>query len=137
MATELNINEAVRKRYEAGALSRQDLLCCPVTYDPRHLEVIPLEVIERDYGCGDPTVYVQPGDTVLDLGSGGGKACFISAQIVGPAGRVIGVDINPEMLALARRNAPAVADKLGFRKVEFRRGRLEDLSIDLFVAYAL
>ena len=131
MATELNFNEAVRKRYEAGALSRQDLLCCPVTYDPRYLEVIPLEVIERDYGCGDPTVYLQAGDTVLDLGSGGGKACFIAAQIVGPSGRVIGVDINPEMLALARRNAPAVAEKLGFRNVEFRRGRLEDLTIDL------
>ncbi|HUA33104.1 MAG TPA: methyltransferase domain-containing protein [Candidatus Binataceae bacterium] len=131
MATDLNIDEVVRERYSAGAAARQDALCCPVNYDPRYLEVIPREVLERDYGCGDPTPYLQPGDTVLDLGSGGGKACFIAAQIVGASGRVIGVDVNPEMLALARRNAPVVADKLGFGNVEFLRGRLEDLSIDL------
>ena len=131
MATELNIDEVVRQRYEAGAVARQDSLCCPVSYDPRYLEVIPREVIERDYGCGDPTPYLQPGDTVLDLGSGGGKTCFVAAQIVGPSGRVIGIDVNAEMLALARRHAPAVAAKLGFGNVEFRRGRLEDLAINL------
>ena len=131
MATELNIGEVVRQRYEAGAAARQDSLCCPVNYDPRYLEVIPREVIERDYGCGDPTPYLQPGDTVLDLGSGGGKTCFVAAQIVGPSGRVIGIDVNAEMLALARRHAPAVAAKLGFGNVEFRRGRLEDLAINL------
>jgi len=131
MATELNIDEVVRQRYEAGAAARQDSLCCPVSYDPRYLEVIPREVIDRDYGCGDPTPYLQPGDTVLDLGSGGGKTCFIAAQIVGPTGRVIGIDVNAEMLALARRHAPAVAAKLGFGNVEFRRGRLEDLAISL------
>jgi len=102
-----------------------------VSYDPRYLEVIPREVIERDYGCGDPTPYLQPGDTVLDLGSGGGKTCFVAAQIVGPSGRVIGIDVNAEMLALARRHAPSVAGKLGFGNVEFRRGRLEDLAINL------
>ncbi len=131
MATELNIDEVVRQRYEAGAAARQDSLCCPVSYDPRYLEVIPREVIERDYGCGDPTPYLQPGDTVLDLGSGGGKTCFVAAQIVGPSGRVIGIDVNAEMLALARRHAPSVAGKLGFGNVEFRRGRLEDLAINL------
>ena len=131
MASELNIDEVVRQRYEAGAAVRQDSLCCPVSYDPRYLEVIPREVIERDYGCGDPTPYLQPGDTVLDLGSGGGKTCFVAAQIVGPTGRVIGIDVNAEMLALARRHAPAVAGKLGFGNVEFRRGRLEDLAINL------
>ena len=131
MPTELNIDEVVRQRYEAGAVARQDSLCCPVSYDPRYLEVIPREVIERDYGCGDPTPYLQPGDTVLDLGSGGGKTCFVAAQIVGPTGRVIGIDVNADMLALARRHAPAVAAKLGFGNVEFRRGRLEDLVINL------
>ncbi len=131
MATELNIDEVVRQRYEAGAVARQDSLCCPVSYDPRYLEVIPREVIERDYGCGDPTPYLQPGDTVLDLGSGGGKTCFVAAQIVGPAGRVIGIDVNAEMLVLARRHAPTVAAKLGFGNVEFRRGRLEDLAVNL------
>ena len=131
MATELNIDEVVRQRYEAGAAARQDSLCCPVSYGPRYLEVIPREVIERDYGCGDPTPYLQLGDTVLDLGSGGGKTCFVAAQIVGPTGRVIGIDVNAEMLALARRHAPAVAAKMGFGNVEFRRGRLEDLAINL------
>jgi len=131
MATELNIDEVVRQRYNNGAAARQDSLCCPVSYDPRYLEVIPREVIERDYGCGDPTPYLQPGDTVLDLGSGGGKTCFVAAQIVGPSGRVIGIDVNAEMLALARRHAPSVAGKLGFGNVEFRRGRLEDLAINL------
>ena len=131
MATELNIDEVVRQRYEAGAAARQDSLCCPVSYDPRYLEVIPREVIDRDYGCGDPTPYLQPGDTVLDLGSGGGKTCFVAAQIVGPSGRVIGIDVNAEMLALARRHAPTVAAKLGFGNVEFRRGRLEDLAVNL------
>ncbi|MGA9471132.1 MAG: methyltransferase domain-containing protein [Terriglobales bacterium] len=131
MATELNIDEVVRQRYENGAAARQDSLCCPVSYDPRYLEVMPREVIERDYGCGDPTPYLQPGDTVLDLGSGGGKTCFVAAQIVGPSGRVIGIDVNAEMLALARRHAPSVAGKLGFGNVEFRRGRLEDLAINL------
>jgi ubiquinone/menaquinone biosynthesis C-methylase UbiE len=131
MATDLNIDEVVRQRYDNGAAARQDSLCCPVSYDPRYLEAIPREVIERDYGCGDPTPYLQPGDTVLDLGSGGGKTCFVAAQIVGPSGRVIGIDVNAEMLALARRHAPSVAGKLGFANVGFRRGRLEDLAINL------
>jgi arsenite methyltransferase len=131
MAMELNVDEAVRQRYEAGAHAPERSLCCAVSYDSRYLEAIPREVIERDYGCGDPTPYIQPGDVVLDLGSGSGKACFIAAQIVGAEGRVIGVDVNSEMLALARRNAPLVADKVGFANVDFRRGRLEDLALDL------
>jgi len=131
MAIEFNLDEAVRARYADGARQRQESLCCPVTYDPRYLEVIPREIIERDYGCGDPTPYVRPGDRVLDLGSGSGKICLIAAQIVGASGRVTGVDINSEMLALACRFAPEVSARLGFSNVEFRRGRLEDLAIDL------
>ncbi len=113
MAIDFNVDEAVRERYVEGARERQESLCCPVSYDPRYLEVIPCEVNERDYGCGDPTPYLKPGDTVLDLGSGAGKVCFIAAQIVGAAGQVLGVDINSEMLALARRYAPEVSTKLG------------------------
>jgi SAM-dependent methyltransferase len=93
--------EAVRKGYSAGALAAEAALCCPVLYDSRFLDAIPAEVLERDYGCGDPTPYVWPGDIVLDLGAGGGKVCFIAAQIVGPQGRVIGADCNREMLARA------------------------------------
>ncbi len=73
--------EAVHERYAAAAARLEPALCCPVEYDPRHLEVIPAEVLERDYGCGDPSRWVREGDTVLDLGSGAGKICFIAAQI--------------------------------------------------------
>ncbi|HEU4431315.1 MAG TPA: methyltransferase domain-containing protein [Myxococcota bacterium] len=109
---------------------REAALCCPVEYDARLLAVIPEEVIERDYGCGDPSRYVREGDVVLDLGSGAGKICFIAAQSAGPKGRVIGVDMNEEMLALARRAAPVVAERLGFANVEFLRGRIQDLRLD-------
>jgi ubiquinone/menaquinone biosynthesis C-methylase UbiE len=68
---------------------------------------------------------------VLDLGSGGGKICFIAAQIVGPKGRVIGVDMNDDMLELARRSAPIVAERIGFSNVEFRRGKIQDLDLDM------
>jgi ubiquinone/menaquinone biosynthesis C-methylase UbiE len=121
----------VRERYAAAAQTREAALCCPVDYDPQHLKVIPKEVLDRDYGCGDPSRYVREGDVVLDLGSGGGKICFIAAQLAGPKGRVIGVDVNDEMLALAGRAAPVVAKRLGFANVEFRRGRIQDLSLDL------
>jgi ubiquinone/menaquinone biosynthesis C-methylase UbiE len=106
-------------------------LCCPVDYDRRYLEAIPAEVIERDYGCGDPSKYVREGETVLDLGSGTGKICFIASQVVGPNGRVIGVDMTDEMLEVARRNAPVVAERIGFSNVEFRKGRIQDLALDL------
>jgi ubiquinone/menaquinone biosynthesis C-methylase UbiE len=122
---------AVRERYAAAAQVREAALCCPVEYDARYLEVVPDEVIERDYGCGDPSRYVREGETVLDLGSGGGKICFIASQVVGPKGRVIGVDINDEMLGLARRAAPVVAERIGHANVEFRRGRIQDLALDL------
>ena len=98
----LDVERAVGDRYAAAANERETALCCPIDYDPRYLKAIPEEVLERDYGCGDPSRYVRPGDTVLDLGSGGGKICFIAAQIAGKEGRVIGVDMNDEMLGLAR-----------------------------------
>jgi ubiquinone/menaquinone biosynthesis C-methylase UbiE len=127
----LHVESTVKQAYATGAEKRVDELCCPVEYDPTYLEVIPDEVVERDYGCGDPTRYLRPGETVLDLGSGTGKICFIAAQVVGPAGRVIGVDMTPEMLDLARRSAPVVASRLGYQNVEFRRGRIQDLALDL------
>ena len=126
-----NVEQIVKKRYREGAETQVPELCCPIDYDPRYLEVIPEEVLARDYGCGDPSRYVSPGETVLDLGSGTGKICFIAAQVVGAGGRVIGVDMTPEMLEVARRNAPVVADRLGYSNVEFRRGRIQDLQLDL------
>jgi arsenite methyltransferase len=121
----------VRERYAAGAKAAEAKLCCPVKYDTEYLTAIPEEVIERDYGCGDPTKYLREGETVLDLGSGTGKICFIAAQIVGPKGRVIGIDMTDEMLEVARRNAPIVAERIGYANVEFRKGRIQDLAVDL------
>jgi arsenite methyltransferase len=121
----------VRQRYAAGAKERADKLCCPVDYQSEYLNVIPQEVIERDYGCGDPSRYLHAGETVLDLGSGTGKICFIAAQIVGPEGKIIGVDMTDEMLEVARRNAPVVAERIGYANVEFRKGRIQDLALDL------
>src|SRR6266540_562604 len=121
----------VRQRYAAGAKERADKLCCPVNYESDYLKVIPQEVIERDYGCGDPSRYLREGETVLDLGSGTGKICFIAAQIVGSKGKVIGVDMTDEMLEVARRNAPVVAERIGYTNVEFRKGRIQDLALDL------
>jgi ubiquinone/menaquinone biosynthesis C-methylase UbiE len=120
---------AVRARYSAASQVREATLCCPIDYDPRYLKVLPDEVIERDYGCGDPSRYVREGETVLDLGSGGGKICFIASQIVGPTGQVIGVDMNEEMLDLARRSAPVVAERIGYANVAFHRGRIQDLAL--------
>jgi len=121
----------VRKRYAAGAKERADKLCCPVDYDGDLLKVIPREVIDRDYGCGDPSRYLREGEVVVDLGSGTGKICFIAAQIVGAKGKIIGVDMTDEMLEVARRNAPIVAERTGFANVEFRKGRIQDLALDL------
>lgn len=123
--------QAVRSRYAAAAEKFEQELCCPVVYHADYLRAIPQEVIDRDYGCGDPTAWVRPGETVLDLGSGGGKVCFIAAQIVGPTGHVIGVDCNQQMLDLARRNRPIVAERLGYANVEFRCGLIQDLQLDL------
>ncbi|MBW2266940.1 MAG: methyltransferase domain-containing protein [Deltaproteobacteria bacterium] len=127
----LDVERAVKNRYGAAAREREDALCCPVDYDTRYLKAIPSEVLERDYGCGDPSRYVEEGDVVLDLGSGGGKICFIASQIAGPSGRVIGVDMNDDMLDLARRAAPLVAENVGFSNTRFVRGRIQDLGLDV------
>lgn len=126
-----NTETSVKERYAAGAQAAEAALCCPVDYDPQFLKVIPEEVIERDYGCGDPSKYLRPGETVLDLGSGTGKICFIASQVVGASGKVIGVDMTDEMLEVARRYAPVVAERIGYDNVEFRKGRIQDLGLDL------
>lgn len=70
----------VKKRYSQGAQQVQPDLCCPVDYDRALLSSLPQEIIDKDYGCGDPSRYVREGDVVLDLGSGGGKICYLAAQ---------------------------------------------------------
>lgn len=130
--TTYDVEQAVLQRYEAGARQPQAALCCPSDgYDDRFLTLLPQEIIEKDYGCGDPTRYVKPGETVVDLGSGAGKNCYILAQKVGASGRVIGVDFNDEMLNLSRKYLDQMSDKLGYRNVSFVKGKIQDLALDL------
>jgi arsenite methyltransferase len=131
MREQLNVDGAVRDRYSTAAQAAETSLCCPVSYDAQYLEAIPAEIIERDYGCGDPSKYLQPGDRVLDLGSGGGKICYIASQVVGPDGYVVGVDINDDMLTLARKYQQDVAERIGYRNTDFRKGRIQDLQLNM------
>jgi len=127
----MNVNEAVLERYTEGAQARVEELCCPVDYDTNLLKILPQEIIDRDYGCGDPSRYVEQGDVVLDLGSGSGKICYMAAQLVGENGHIIGIDMNDEMLALARRYQDEMAEKLGGDRVDFRKGHIQDLALDV------
>lgn len=127
----LNLEAAVVARYSRAAEAGEACLCLPVSYDPALLQAIPQEILDKDYGCGDPSKFVRSGETVLDLGSGSGKACYIISQIVGPSGKVIGIDFNPPMLELARKYQKSIGDRLGYHNVDFRRGRVQDLRTDL------
>ena len=127
----MKLKARCEKRYGAASQEKEEALCCPVEYDPQFLRVLPAEIIERDYGCGDPSKFVKTGETVLDLGSGGGKICYIASQIVGAEGKVIGVDTNTEMLALAEKYRDEWRRKIGYANTEFRYGKIQDLSLDL------
>lgn len=96
-------------------------------YHPEQLKDIPAEAAALALGCGNPTAFaaLRPGETVLDIGSGGGIDAFFAAQLVGPAGRVIGVDMTPQMLERAR----ASAARAGLSNVEFREGHAEALPV--------
>jgi arsenite methyltransferase len=131
MAFEFDVETAVRERYGAAANEVEIELCCPVDYDPQYLKILPAEIIDRDYGCGDPSAFVREGETVLDLGSGGGKICYIASQIVGKKGSVIGVDTNLEMLDLANKYRNQLGDKIGYHNTEFRYGKIQDLKLNL------
>lgn len=129
-SSKLAVERVVTERYSSAAAEAEPALCCPVDYDPRYLEILPEAILERDYGCGDPSKYLRSGEAVLDLGSGGGKICYIAAQVVGPEGSVIGIDMNDEMLALAREHQGAIAEKLGYDNVRFHKGKIQDLALD-------
>ncbi|MGE5224484.1 MAG: arsenite methyltransferase, partial [Omnitrophica WOR_2 bacterium] len=105
-----------------------DSSCNSELYNPDLLTKIPEDITNFSLGCGDPISLagIQAGQTVLDLGSGGGLDCFLAARLVGTTGRVIGVDMTPEMLAKAR----SAADRIGLTNVEFRQGYLEDLPVE-------
>jgi SAM-dependent methyltransferase len=101
------------------------------------LAELPDSVTDASLGCGNPLAIagLKPGEVVLDLGSGGGIDCFLAAKRVGPEGRVIGLDMTPDMIKLARRNAK----KLGATNVDFRFGEMEDMplideSVDVIIS---
>lgn len=127
----MNVRDSVMERYSQGAQERQPSLCCPVAYDAHLTALLPQEIIDKDYGCGDPSRYVRDGDTVLDLGCGGGKIAYLAAQLVGERGGVIGVDMNDDMLALARKYQPEMAARLGGDRVRFIKGYIQDLALDV------
>lgn len=136
-----NSRAIVRDYYGAAAEQPQPGLCCPIKYDAEAVRHIPAEVMDRFYGCGSPITQAkpQPGETVVDLGSGGGIDIFIAAKYVGPQGKAIGVDMTDPMLEVANRNKAQVAANLGYDVAEFRKGYLEappveDRSVDLITS---
>ncbi len=132
-----DVEQATRDRYAEAANTFEPTLCCPGSVkNTQYFEAIPDEILQKDYGCGDPTQWAQPGDVVVDLGSGPGKACYVIAQAVGAEGRVIGVDFNEPMLALARKYQQQVADTIGFANTRFVKARIQDLKLDLEAAEA-
>jgi len=130
----MDVKSSVLERYSEGAKQQQADLCCPVDYNTDLLKMLPTEILERDYGCGDPSRYVRSGDTVLDLGSGGGKICYIAAQLVGDSGKVIGIDMNNDMLNLAIRYQTEMAEKIGGDRVSFHYGHIQDLALNMDAA---
>jgi arsenite methyltransferase len=142
----VQIHDVVRERYGAIAETRGASCCAPTDassdgccgsdaesgcgpqlYDNALLEGLPVDVTGLSLGCGDPVsiASLRAGETVLDLGSGGGIDCFLAARQVGDSGYVIGVDMTPAMLAKANANKV----KMGVENVEFRKGQIEALPV--------
>jgi SAM-dependent methyltransferase len=133
--TSTPIHEVVREHYAERIKSNASCCgpsdCCSAEsnlYPADLLATLPDGESAVSYGCGDPITLasLQPGQTVLDLGSGAGLDCFFAAKKVGETGRVIGVDMTPEMIERARSSAK----RLNVQNVEFRQGYLEDLPVE-------
>jgi arsenite methyltransferase len=129
MTTPTKVHQDVQKEY--GEYARKNTSCCGPEnklYSPEVIKDIPADIANFSAGSGNPVTpaKLKPGETVLDLGSGGGLDCFLAARLVGEKGHVIGVDMTPEMLEKARGNAL----RLGTTNVEFREGYLEALPVE-------
>jgi ubiquinone/menaquinone biosynthesis C-methylase UbiE len=135
MTTNTSIHDAVREHYAERI--KNNASCCgdnacscsdSKLYPEELLATLPEGESTVSYGCGDPITLasLEPGQTVLDLGSGAGLDCFFAAKKVGEAGKVIGVDMTPEMLERARSSAK----RLGLSNVEFREGYIEELPVE-------
>lgn len=143
--SDVSIKEAVREKY-GNAARRAGSACCgssaksPITsnlYTAQEQDALPDAAVAASLGCGNPTALAElkPGETVLDLGSGGGIDVLLSARRVGPAGKAYGLDMTDEMLALARENQR----KAGATNVEFLKGEIEaiplpDNSVDVIIS---
>ena len=135
-----DVRKAVRERYGALALtpssccgSKTETMCgCGEIYPKAEIISLPSEAVAVSAGCGNPTAIanLRSGMTVVDLGSGGGIDCFLSARKVGPKGKVYGIDATPEMIHRARRTA----EENGYDNVEFRLGEIEHMPLDDHVA---
>ncbi|MBI5154113.1 methyltransferase domain-containing protein [Candidatus Poribacteria bacterium] len=137
MSATPELREDIRDYYGRVLSSRRDLqtsACCSADGLPDHAREaareIPAEVIERFYGCGSPIPPAVEGRTVLDLGCGTGRDVFICSKLVGPQGRVVGVDMTEEQLEVARRHEHTVAERFGYARpnTEFLQGYIEDLA---------
>ena len=129
MKSPTQTHKEVQERY--GEVARGSGSCCApqnILYPAEILQGLPADIASFTAGSGNPVTpaNLRPGETVLDLGSGGGLDCFLAARQVGESGHVIGVDMTPEMLNRARQ----AAQHLGLKNVEFRQGYLESLPVE-------
>ncbi|MEO7251709.1 MAG: methyltransferase domain-containing protein [Arenimonas sp.] len=130
------MNDESIVRYYGDTLTNQADLktgaCCSAEAMPAYLQdwlrKIPREVSERFYGCGSPIPAAVEGSSVLDLGCGTGRDAYLVSRLVGAQGRVIGIDMTPQQLAIARRNRAAHCDASGLDNLDFRDGRIENLA---------
>jgi arsenite methyltransferase len=133
MSENKDIRDMVQKAYGTVARERAGCGCGPKRCCGGPAAPTDETMLQADLGlsCGDPVEYAQPGpgEVVVDLGSGAGRDAFIAAREVGPGGRVIGVDMTDDMLALARANAVRFAAASGLANVEFRKGFIEELPV--------
>lgn len=128
-------DSAIQQYYGETLTSQRDLktgACCSPEAMPAHLQdwlrEIPREVTDRFYGCGSPIPAAATGASVVDLGCGTGRDAFLASRLVGPAGRVIGIDMTPQQLAVAERNVAEHRRTTGLDNIEFRLGSIEDLA---------
>ena len=129
------VTDSVKDYYGRVLQSSADLqtsACCLIESPPPHvlaaLKNVHPEVKERFYGCGSPIPPALEGMTVLDLGSGSGRDCYVLAQLVGAHGKVIGLDMTDEQLTVARKTQAWHAEKFGYANTDFRQGYIEDLA---------
>lgn len=131
--SELEIRKAVNDRYSKLATSKDSSCCAGSTCEPSLISIeeqIPVEATSVNAGCGSPLslVTLKQGDSLVDLGSGGGIDIFRASQLIGEGGKAIGIDATPEMIWRARDTAKKYGDK--YRNVEFRLGEIEHLPIE-------